>query len=363
MPYSTEDERFMRLAIRLSLEGMGYTAPNPVVGAVVVKDGQIISTGYHSRFGAFHAEREALNRDEIPSGCTLYVTLEPCAHFGKTPPCVDIILEKKIQRLVAACPDPGPRVNGLGFERLRQAGVIVEVGCLEEEAAWANRHYLTAVRKNRPHIVIKAGVSADGKMGDSEQRSAWVTSEPLRRLANDFRGEFSAVLVGSGTLLGDQPGLNLRTTPWPGKTLWRIVLDGRARISSDNPFFLAATELYPVIWVTSEGTGGTEALPPHVNRWSQPLDAHGHIDLVSLTRSLHHFGIHSLLVEGGATVIDAFLNGGLVDEVILFTAATLIGGQAAPGLFVTGRPIHEPLKLVDPSVMQVDSGWILRGRI
>lgn len=363
MPFSKEDESFMRLAIRLSREGIGYTSPNPLVGAVVVKDGRMVSTGFHSRFGAFHAEREALGRDDIPPGCTLYVTLEPCAHHGKTPPCVDIILEKGVTRLVAACPDPGPLVSGRGFDRLRQAGVSVEIGCLQDEAAWVNRHYLTSMTRNRPHFVVKAGVSADGKLGDKEQRSSWVTSAGLRRLANDLRGEFSAVLVGSGTVLSDNPSLTLRTTPWPGKTLWRIVLDSRARIERDHPFILSASPSYPVLWVVGDKAEPVDKLPPHVTCWHHPLDHTDHLDLPDLATSLHRFGIDSVMVEGGATVIDAFLNQGLADEVILFTAASLIGGQGSPGLYLAGRPVNDPIRLQNPAIIELEDGWILRGRI
>ncbi len=363
MVFSRSDEQFMRQAIRLSRRGMGYTEPNPLVGALVVDQGEIVSCGYHSRFGAFHAEREALACAAIPAGCTLYVTLEPCAHYGKTPPCLDIILERRVARVVVAVIDPSPLVSGRGIETLRQAGVQVDVGCLSAEAEAVNRHYLTFVRRQRPHIVVKTGMSVDGKMTDGGHAARWVTSEELRQLANELRGEYSAVLVGSGTVLADDPSLTLRSADWPDKTLWRIVLDSRGRLAGSR-FLQSASRQYPILWVVSVAERNeAPEFGSHLKQLGLKTDSAGHIDLYALMDELCKLGIASLLVEGGSQISDAFLAAGLADELILFTAASLLGGQNALTVFPSGRPIDNPLRLSEYSVCEMSSGWIVRGSV
>lgn len=363
MTFSGEDEQFMRQAVRLSRMGVGYTEPNPLVGAVVAHRGGVVSMGYHSRYGALHAEREALSVEGIPQGATLYVTLEPCTHTGKTPPCLDIILEKKIKRVVAATIDPGPLVCGKGIDALRAAGVQVDLGCLSQEAEWANRHYLTYIRENRPYIALKAGVSADGKMSDAKGNARWVTSEELRRVANGLRGEYSAVLVGSSTVLADDPSLTIRGGQWPEKRLWRIVLDGRGRLAAHR-FLASATDRYPVLWVVSSSVDpDLSGHSPHLKLLRMPRKEDGSHDLNALMPALHRLGIASVLVEGGAFVMDLFLAAGLVDELILFTESVLLGGRDALIPFASGRSIDRPLRLRDHSVVELDSGWIVRGRV
>jgi len=363
MGFSSEDEQFMRQAIRLSREGTGYTEPNPLVGALLVHNGNILSGGFHSRFGALHAEREALKAENIPPGTTLYVTLEPCLHFGKTPPCRDIIVEKQVSRVVVATVDPNPLVSGKGLDALREAGVRVEVGCLAKEAQWVNRHYLTYMSLRRPHLVIKAGVSADGKLSDAKQDSRWVTSEELRRVANDFRGEFSAILVGSGTILADDPLLTIRSNQWPEKRFWRIVLDGRARLSSSH-FLQTASEQYPILWVVSSNSNSSVPIrQPHLTILSLQEGLQGGIDLNALMSALHEIGIASVIIEGGPTIFDSFLNAGLVDEMVLFTAPSLLGGQKALTIYPSGRSVDNPIQLKDYSVLELTSGWIVCGRL
>ncbi len=357
------DEQFMRQAIRLSREGIGYTEPNPLVGAVVVSASKLVSRGFHSRYGGLHAEREALAPADIPPGCTLYVTLEPCTHFGKTPPCLDIILEKRVGRVVVASIDPNPLISGRGVDALRHAGVTVDLGCLQKEAEWVNRHYLTYIRRQRPHLVIKAGMSADGKMSDARHNARWVTSKEMRDLANELRGEYSAVLVGSGTILADDPSLTIRSSEWHGKRLWRIVLDSRARLEGSR-FLQTASKQYPILWVVSGAVGPFSALSsPDLRRLSLGQGADGRIDLTALMTALYELGIASVLIEGGSAIIDSFLMAGLADEMILFTAPLLLGGKDSLTVFPTGRPIETPLRLADCSVHELDSGWIVRGRL
>lgn len=357
------DDLFMREAIRLSRNGTGYTEPNPLVGAVVVHEGRMISAGHHSRFGAPHAEREALTGSNIPHGAELYVTLEPCTHFGKTPPCLDIILEKKIRRVVVATLDPHPLVSGKGIAALRKAGLVVETGCLAAEAEWVNRHYLTYMRNRRPHLVLKAGMSADGKLTDARGHSRWVTSPEMRQLANGLRAEFSAVMVGVGTVLADNPSLTLRSGFWPGKRLWRIVLDGHGRLASAS-FLGKGTENHPILWVIGEFADiPVVDFGPHLKVLRVAQDENGRIRLDHLMTELYELGIASVLVEGGAGLADSLLSSGLIDEVILFTASSLIGGRNSLTLFQSGRSIDNPLRFREFSVFELESGWIVRGRV
>ncbi len=238
------DEKFMKIALKLSQRGSGFTEPNPLVGAVVVKNGKIISCGYHQGFGSQHAETMALENLDVP-GTTLYLTLEPCSHFGKTPPCADLIIAKKVRRVVMAMIDPNPLVNGSGMRRLRTHGITTRCGPGSDWAAYVNRHYLKFIKTATPYVTLHAGMSLDGKLTDDAGHSRWVTSEEGRRYSHSLRGEFSAILAGHGTILADDPQLNLREPGWQGKTLYRVVLDsanslpGRLNIFKDQDRFPA----------------------------------------------------------------------------------------------------------------------------
>jgi pyrimidine deaminase RibD-like protein len=211
-----DDRKFMNIALKLSRKGLGYTEPNPLVGAVVVKNGKILASGFHRAFGAPHAEAMALEHLAVP-GTTLYLTLEPCAHFGKTPPCVDLIIAKKVRRVVMAMRDPNPLVDGRGIRKLREHGIQTRCGLCREQAERINRHYLKAIRSRMPYVTLHAGVSLDGKLTDDSGRSRWMTSEEGRRYSHSLRGEFSAILAGHGTILADNPRLTLREAGWEGK--------------------------------------------------------------------------------------------------------------------------------------------------
>ncbi|HEX7502555.1 MAG TPA: bifunctional diaminohydroxyphosphoribosylaminopyrimidine deaminase/5-amino-6-(5-phosphoribosylamino)uracil reductase RibD, partial [Acidobacteriota bacterium] len=190
-----EDRKFMKIALKLSRKGLGCTEPNPLVGAVAVKNGRILASGYHRAFGAPHAEAMALEHLAVP-GSTLYLTLEPCAHFGKTPPCVDLIIARKVERVVMAMQDPNPLVDGRGIRKLRAHGIRTRVGLFQDWAERINRHYLKAIRTRVPYVTLRAGISLDGKLSDDAGRSRWVTSEEGRRYSHSLRGEFSAILAG-----------------------------------------------------------------------------------------------------------------------------------------------------------------------
>jgi diaminohydroxyphosphoribosylaminopyrimidine deaminase/5-amino-6-(5-phosphoribosylamino)uracil reductase len=354
---NSEDEKFMKIALKLSRQGLGHTEPNPMVGAVVVKNGKILSVGYHRAYGTKHAEAMALENIKIP-GATLYLSLEPCSHFGKTPPCTELIIAKKISRVVMAMNDPNPLVNGRGIRKLRAHGILTSCGLYRDWAAHINRHYLKAIRTRTPYITLHAGASLDGKLTDNSGHSRWVTSEEGRRYSHSLRGEFAAILAGRGTILADNPLLTLREPGWEGKTLYRVVLDsanslpGRLNIFKDQ-------ERFPLIIFSSrDAKNRKKKVPLHffVRR-----DAHGLI-LADVLHELYKLGIASLLVEGGGRVLDSFMRQRLFDEMALFISNKLVGGLNSVQIFASGvARLEDALELVDCRWSEYAGGTMLRG--
>ncbi len=321
--------RWMKRALRLAARGQGRTSPNPMVGAVIVADDEIVGEGYHREVGGPHAEIWALRQAGSQArGATLYVTLEPCAHEGRTPPCVDALTAAGIGRVVAAMLDPDPRVNGKGMKALAEAGVSTEVGLLEEDARQLNAAYLKHTMTGLPLVSLKAAMSLDGKIATTSGESRWITGDRARRLAHRLRAAHDAVLVGVGTIIADQPRLTVREAR--GRTPLRVVVDSEARTPTDSPL-LTADEIPPIIAVT-------EAAPKErverlrnagAETWLMPSE-NGGVDLRALMRGLGERQVQSVLAEGGGTVAAALLEAGLVDRVYFFVAPKLIGGKAAP---------------------------------
>ncbi len=353
---SGDDLKFMKMALRLARRGLGYTEPNPMVGAVAVKGGRVLGAGHHARFGAAHAESMALERLAVP-GATLYLTLEPCSHFGKTPPCADLIIRKKVRRVVMAMLDPNPLVNGAGLARLRAAGIEVEVGLCRAEAERLNRHYLTFMRSGRPWVALHAGVSLDGKMTDREGRSRWVTPAELRRCSHSLRGEFSAVMAGAGTILADDPLLTLREPGWEDKPLLRVALDTANALPPDRRIF-ADSERFPLVLFSGlSAAGGGKRAERHV---FVPEDGEG-LSLDAVLRALHGMGIASLLVEGGGRLLDSFLRQGLWDEAVFFYSGRIVGGRDAVQPFASGAGLDAAPELAERHWSLLAGGAILRG--
>jgi len=352
-----DDLKFMKIALKLARQGLGHTEPNPMVGAVAVKGGRILSCGYHKKFGEQHAETMALERMDAP-GATLYLTLEPCGHFGKTPPCVDLIIARKVRRVVMAMEDPNPLVNGSGIRKLQEHGIEIRVGLCREQAEQLNRHYLTFVRTGLPYVVIHAGLSLDGKLTDRAGRSRWITSEEARRYAHSLRGEFSAILVGRNTILADDPRLTLREAGWEGKRLCRVVLDS----SNSLPHYLNIFKEQgnsPLVLFSSLDAKDREKKVPH--HFFVPSGDHG-LDLSSVLGELSKLGISSLLVEGGGRIIDSFIRDRLFDEMVLFFSTKVVGGRDSVQMFASGATgLQEALELVDCHWSEFASGSILRG--
>lgn len=351
-----DDLKFMKMALRLARRGLGYTEPNPMVGAVVAKGGRLLGAGFHARFGAAHAEAVALERLAVP-GATLYLTLEPCRHFGKTPPCADLIISKKVRRVVMAMLDPNPLVNGTGLARLRAAGIEAEVGLCRAEAERLNRHYLTFMRAGRPWVALHAGVSLDGKMTDREGRSRWVTPAELRRCSHSLRGEFSAVMAGAGTILADDPLLTLREPGWEGKTLLRVVLDADGALPRGRRVF-HARERFPLVVFSGQAAAGR--LRREERRVFVPADGE-ELSLDAVLRALSAMGIASLLVEGGGRLLDSFLRRELWDEAVFFYSGRIVGGRDAVQPFASGAGLDAAPGLAERHWSPLAGGAILRG--
>jgi len=320
------DAGWMRLALELAAFGEGDVHPNPLVGAVAVKDESAIGRGYHRRFGGPHAEVFALDEaGEAARDATLSVTLEPCCHHGKTPPCTDRILASEVRRVVIAARDPNPEVDGGGIACLRGAGIEVTEGVLQEEAERQNEIFFTYVRHRRPFVQLKLAVSLDGRIAAKTGDSQWISSEASRTEAHRLRRRFMSALVGVQTVLNDDPLLTVRRVVGPDPV--PVVLDRRgrtpptARLLDAHPSPIVATATMP-----ADLEGRLRARGARVWRLA---DGAGGIDLPHLLADLYEDGIDSVLIEGGGETAAAFLNAGRVDKVSLFIAPILIGGRGA----------------------------------
>ena len=360
------DDTFMRRALALAERGRGLTSPNPVVGAVVVRDGVVVGEGAHLRAGGSHAEIEALRQaGERARGGTLYVTLEPCAHEGRTPPCVPAVIAAGVARVVAAMGDPNPLVDGRGVAALRAAGVAVEVGRLEGEAASQNRVFLTAMRERRPHVTLKAAMTADGRIADVHGISRWITGEAARAEAHRLRSEADAVVVGVTTALRDDPRLTVRREPaWPREP-YRVILDTQARtpasarlVSAGTPAraLVAVGEAAPADRVRSLESAGATVV-------RVPLRG-GRVDVTAVLDALFAREVRAVLVEGGGETHASFLAAGVVDRVALFVAPVLLGGRGAPGVLGgEGRELKSAVRLDGATVRAVGGDFVLEGDV
>lgn len=334
----SSSETYLRRALRLAARGRYSTAPNPRVGAVVVRDGRVVGEGWHRRAGEPHAERLALEAaGEAARGATLYLNLEPCSHHGRTPPCAEAVVEAGVARVVACHGDPNEEVSGRGFARLRQAGIEVEVGELAQDAVRLNLPFLVSHVLGRPAVTLKWAMSFDGKIATATGESQWITSPRARRWGVDLRDEHDAILVGSGTALEDDPRLTRRPPPrarWPRspEPILRVVADRRLRLSPDARML---AEPGPVLVYArrDEGSGrraraerrkALEDRGAAVVELAEPTPA-------AILADLHDRGVQSLLVEGGGEIHAAFVRAGLYDHVQVAVAPLLLGGHDAPG--------------------------------
>ncbi|MEO8562614.1 MAG: bifunctional diaminohydroxyphosphoribosylaminopyrimidine deaminase/5-amino-6-(5-phosphoribosylamino)uracil reductase RibD [bacterium] len=319
----SDDGVWMQRALALAARGWGQTAPNPMVGAVVVRDGVVVGEGFHAAFGAEHAEVDALRAaGDAARGATMYVTLEPCDHHGKTPPCTEAIIAAGVARVVAACADPSPVARG-GAERLRAAGLDVTVGGVEEAAARElNADFFHALASTRPFVRLKLAMSIDGAIADHTREPGWLTGEEARRAVHHLRARSDAVAVGIGTVLADDPQLTVRDVPPPRVPPTRIVFDTSARLPRTSRLARSAADV-PVVDVCWAPEPAHAAALEHLGIGLLHAATIG-----AALEALRERGIRSLLVEGGATLAAAFLQEALVDRLVIFRAPLVLGGAA-----------------------------------
>ena len=324
------DERFMKAALREAKKGLGRTSPNPAVGAVVVRDGQVIARGYHKKAGSEHAEIAALKKlpDRAGPKDTLYVTLEPCNHTGKTPPCTLAILEKGIKKIIVGMDDPNPKVAGGGIAFLRDQGVEVKAGLLEKECRQLTEVFIKFITTDRPFVMVKSALTLDGWTATSTGHSQWITGERSRRFVHQLRDRVDAIMVGSGTVLSDNPRLTTRLYRGHGKDPMRIVLDSHLGIPLSAQILNHASSADTVI-VHGESIGSDKARPFQAKNGVSTLpcaEKEGRIDLEALLGTLGSLSISSLLVEGGARLMGSLIRENLVDKCFLFFAPKILGG-------------------------------------
>ncbi|MBI2914552.1 MAG: bifunctional diaminohydroxyphosphoribosylaminopyrimidine deaminase/5-amino-6-(5-phosphoribosylamino)uracil reductase RibD [Firmicutes bacterium] len=338
--FSAEDIGWMRLALELAEKGRGRTSPNPMVGAVLVRHGQLVGRGYHERAGKPHAEAVALrDAGNLASEATLYVTLEPCTHHGRTPPCVEAIISSGIVRVVAPTRDPNPVVCGRGFARLVQAGISLDVGVCEEEARRLNEAFITYVTKKRPFVLLKSALSLDGKTATRTGDSRWITGPAARAMVHKLRSEYDAVMVGINTVLADNPRLTARSVQEDGveelapKQPVKVVVDTLGRLPLDSAVLEAEPPAAILVAVTGRAPAGkvSQLRERGAQVLTLPEDEKGRVQLDALMSVLADRDIVSVMSEGGGTLNASLISAGLADKLLFFVAPVVIGGTAAPG--------------------------------
>ncbi len=370
-------QEFMERAILLARKGWGNTSPNPMVGAVLVKNGKIIGEGYHKYAGADHAEVMAIKSAKGKvQGSTLYVNLEPCCHYGRTPPCTSAIIESGIKKVVIGICDPDPRVSGKGLAKLRKSGIIVMTDILEEESQRLNEGYWYYKRTGLPFVIMKIAQTLDGKIATANGNSKWISGRESREYVQEIRAGVDAILVGSGTVLVDNPELVVHGKKRYHRYPARIILDSTAQVPSSAKVFKKGKVSPKTYWVIGENAlgrrpsvkaeelGETPSSQIEASIEIMPIDAiNGHINVKSLLQELGKRGIQSILVEGGARVHGAFLDAKMVNKVLCFIAPKLMGGRnslssiAGKGI----KTLEQMSKLKDMTVRFLGEDIVIEG--
>lgn len=334
------DRDYMTKAIELAKKGEGWTNPNPLVGAVIVKEGRIIGEGYHARFGELHAERNAIaSLTESAEGATIYVTLEPCCHYGNTPPCTEAIIEQKISKVVIGSRDPNPKVAGKGAEILRKAGIKVEEDFMREECDNLNAVFFHYITNKTPYVVMKYAMTADGKIATKTGASKWVTGKEARNEVQLMRHRYMGIMVGIGTVLADDPMLNTRLEG--KKSPIRIICDSKLRIPTDCQICKTAKAYPTIIAYSEENREKSRQLTELGIQLIRCPDGKGEVDLKKLMEYLGEQGIDSVLLEGGGTLNDSALRAEIVHKLMVFVAPKLFGGENSKTP-VAGIGVDEP---------------------
>lgn len=361
-------ERFMRLALSLAARAKGRTAPNPMVGAVVVRGGRLVGQGYHRRAGGPHAEVAALRQaGRRARGGTLFVTLEPCNHQGRTPPCCDAVIRSGVKTVVVASRDPNPITNGRGFARLRRAGIRVRCGLLEAEARRLNAPFEKVMIRRLPFVIAKVGQSLDGKIATATGQSRWITGARARRLAHALRRDVDAVLVGVNTILRDDPRLSVRALR--GRPGWpiKVILDSRLRTPA-SARCLSARPSAPTLIATTRRASRVKARALERRGatllWFKP-DRDGYVPLRPLLGALARQGVQSILIEGGGEVLASAFQERLVDRVVWCISPILIGGRQAPGALggVGINRLRQAVRLEELTVRRLGPDVCIEGRV
>jgi diaminohydroxyphosphoribosylaminopyrimidine deaminase / 5-amino-6-(5-phosphoribosylamino)uracil reductase len=363
----TIDNFFMNIALELSEKGRGFTSPNPMVGAVVVRDSEVVGTGYHEYAGGPHAEVNALNdAGELAKGATIYVTLEPCNHFGRTPPCTEKILESGIGRVVVAMQDPNPDVTGGGIRFLREKGIQVDVGIEEKQARRLNEVFIKFVETKRPFVILKIAATLDGRIATRTGDSKWVTGPSARQFVHTVRHSVDGIMVGIGTVKQDDPSLTTRLEREKVKDPLRIVLDTRLAISEKARLLNVKSDAKTLL-VT-----GDDVSPEKKDRLEKqgviiiksPLKG-GFIDLEALIYRLGTMGITSLLIEGGGHVAASALSSRIVDKILFFYAPKILGGDDGVPICQGPGPDHmdDCIQIQDILVHRFDDDILVEGYI
>lgn len=365
--FTPDDLSWMRRAFDLAKLGEGSVSPNPMVGAVIVKDGRIVGEGFHRRYGGRHAEAEAIgSATGSLAGATLYCTLEPCCYTSPEkhqPPCTDLIVRSGLGRVVIANADPNPKVNGEGVRRLREAGIEVAAGLLSEEGERLNEVFFTCMREGRPFVHLKIAQSLDGRIAAVNGDSRWITDEAARKRVHAMRAASDAVIVGIGTVAADDPGLTVRDVP--GKNPFRVVLDSSLSVSPAARIFDPSDPERTLVFCTSaadpEKRGRIEATGARV--FETAAGKNGGVDLPEVLRTLLGLGLRSVLVEGGAGVFTSFLREGLCDRLSVFVAPVLIGkGIEAVGDLGVEFVKHAK-RLTEVEIETIGDQVLVRGRL
>ena len=335
----SRDEKYIRRALFIAETLSRYASPNPRVGAVIVRKGRIVGEGVTGPYGGPHAEVVALRKaGSKAKGSTLYVTLEPCSHYGKTPPCVEAVIRSGVRKVVAAMKDPNPLVRGKGFEELRKAGIIIKSGLLEKEAREINEHFVFSMTHHRPWVILKAALSMDGKIASEPGGSKWITGSKARRKAHELRAKVDAILVGRKTAWKDDPSLTVRLPGFRREDGWplRVLLDSKLRTSPESGLFKG--EARTVVFTSPAATKASEKalVKKGVFVFRVPCRKKM-LSLGAVLRLLNTLQVRSLLVEGGGEVHSSFLREKLVDEVVLFIAPKLLGKKALGWAGVDGN--------------------------
>jgi len=358
------DKKYMQTALELAMKGCGFVNPNPMVGAVIVKDNEIIGKGYHQAYGMFHAERNAIKNCEKPlKGSTLYVTLEPCCHYGKTPPCTQAIIEAGISKVVIGSSDPNPLVRGKGVEELRNNGVEVVEGFLKEECDALNEVFFHYIKTTTPYVVMKYAMTMDGKIATYTNQSKWITGEASRKKVHEDRRKYSGIMVGIGTVLLDDPMLNCRLDN--SKNPIRIICDTNLRTPIDSKIVSTAHEI-PTIIATSEIDKDKQKT--YLDKGCRIIvvpKKNDHIDLKKLIVILGQEQIDSILLEGGGTLNWSALNNGIVKKVQTYIAPKIFGGINAKSP-VAGVGVDNPQNsfyLKNTKIIKIDEDVLIESEV